>query len=304
MPVAAVGFGENGEQVMSVGQEGWVRGWKVPGAIAYRKLPTGTLRKAAFSGDARVVATADADGTVGVWDVSSRRLVRTLEPAGVATALALTENGKTVVAGTADGTVRLLRVRDGEVERTVRARPNVTAVAVSPDGHRILAAGDDYVARIWDARTGKLERSLQSHERALTAASFSPDGRFVVTTSLDQNARLSSAATGKQIWLLSHASAVNAADFSADSQWVVVAGPRVAGIVNAESGERILRIKGRGDEMTAAAFSPSGHRIATGGNLTNRNVGFVETYDCRVCGDIDQLVKLGEKRLARLRATP
>ncbi|HET8874237.1 MAG TPA: WD40 repeat domain-containing protein, partial [Gaiellaceae bacterium] len=102
-----------------------------------------------------------------------------------------------------------------------------------------------------------------------------------------------------QIWLLSHASTVNAADFSADSRWVVIAGPRVAGIVNAESGERILRIKGRDDQMTAAAFSPHGYRIATGGKR-----GSVETYDCRVCGGMDQLVKLGEKRLAQLRATP
>jgi WD40 repeat protein len=126
----------------------------------------------------------------------------------------------------------------------------------------------------------------------------------VVTTSLDQNARLSDAETGKQIWLLSHASAVNAADFSADSRWVVIAGPRVAGIVNAETGERVLRIKGRGDEMTAAAFSPHGFRIATGSNDVDRNAGFVETYECRVCRGMDQLVKLGEKRLARLRATP
>jgi WD40 repeat protein len=304
MPIAAVGFDENGEQVMSVGQEGWVRGWKVSGGIAYRKLPTGILRTAALSGDARVLATADADGTVEVWDVASRRLVRTLDAAGLATAVALSDDGQMVVVGTADGTVRLLRIRDGEVQRTLRTKPNLTAVAISPDGHQILAAGNDYVARIWNAQTGKLERALQPHGDALTSASFSPDGRFVATTSLDQNARLSDAKTGKQIWLLSHASAVNAADFSADSRWVVIAGPRVAGIVNAETGERILRIKGGGAEMTAAAFSPHGFRIATGGNPIAPKSGVVETYECRVCGGIDQLVKRGEKRLARLRATP
>ncbi len=257
------------------------------------------MSTAVLGGAARVLATADDDGVVEVWDVPSRRLVRTLDRAGAATALAVTEDGKTIVAGTADGTVRSLRVRDGEVERTVHGKPNVTAVAISPDGRRILAAGDDYIAQIWNAKTGMLQRRLEPHAEDLTSASFSPDGRFVVTTSLDQNARLSDAATGKQVWLLSHASAVNAADFSADSRWVVIAGPRVAGIVNAQTGERILRITGRDSQLTAAAFSPQGYRIATGGNF-----GSVETYECRVCGGSERLVNLGEQRLARLRETP
>ena len=299
MAIATVGFGHNGDQVTSVGQEGWVRGRKVSGGVAFPKLSTGVLGKAALSGDARVLARAGGDGAVNVWDVSSGRLVRMLDRAGAATALALADDGKTAVVGTTDGTVRSLRVQDGEVERTIHTKPNVTAVAISPDGRRILAAGKDRVARIWDAKTGKLERSLQPHERTVTSASFSPDGRFVVTTSRDQNARLSDAKTGKQIWVLSHALAVNAADFSHDSRWVVIAGPRVASIVNAETGERILRIKGRDEQLTAAAFSPQGYRIATGGDS-----GSVETYECRVCGGMDRLVKLGEKRLARLRATP
>jgi WD40 repeat protein len=300
MRLAVVGFRDNGEQVVSVGQEGAIRGWNVSGGAAFKPWwPGGVFRAAALSGDGRVLATAAGDGSVDVWDVAPTRLVRTLNGAGAATALAVAEDGKTVVTGTADGTVRVLRVRDGEVQRTIRTKPTVTAVAISPDGRRILAAGDDYVVRIWDAKTGKLERPLEPHGAEVTSASFSPDGRFVVTTSRDQDARLSSAETGRQIWLLSHASAVNAADFSADSRWVVIAGPRVAGIVNAETGERILRIEGRDKQMTAAAFSPHGYRIATGGSS-----GSVETYECRVCGGMGQLVKRAEKRLAQLRKTP
>ncbi|HET8872681.1 MAG TPA: PQQ-binding-like beta-propeller repeat protein [Gaiellaceae bacterium] len=300
-PVAAVSFAGGGDQVLSIGERSPLRGWKLTGGSAFAKAlqGAGAPLTAAFSGDGRVLATVDEGGALKIWDVASGRLVRTLIRPGAPTALALTEDGKTVVAGTADGTVRSLSVSDGDVERTIHTEPNVTVVAISPDGRRILAAGDDYVARIWDAKTGKRPRALEPHEKALTSASFSPDGRFVVTTSIDQNARLSDAESGKQIWLLSHASTVNAADFSADSRWVVIAGPRVAGIVNAESGERILRIKGRDDQMTAAAFSPHGYRIATGGKR-----GSVETYDCRVCGGMGQLVKLAERRLARLRATP
>jgi WD40 repeat protein len=299
--IAAVGFGRNGEQVVSIGQEGTVRGWKPKGGAAFAKaLPgAGNVRTAALSGDGRVLATADFDGALKVWDIALGRLIRSLDRAAPATALSLSENGEKIVAGSANGSVRLLTTRDGKIERTVRAAPNVTAVALSPNGSRILGVGEDDKPQIWDVKTGKPAVDLLPHGARVTSASFSPDGRFVVTTGDDQNARLSDAATGRQVWVLSHSSVVNDVDFSADGRWVVIAGPRLAGVVDAKTGERILRLQGPNNQLTAAAFSPHGWRIATGGNA-----GAVSTYDCRLCGSIDELVKLGERRLAQLRKTP
>ena len=86
------------------------------------------------------------------------------------------------------------------------------------------------------------------------------------------------------------------ADFSADGRWVAIAGPGEAGLVEAKTGERVLLLAGEDLILTAIAFSPTGWRIATGGNT-----GAVQTYNCRLCGGVDELVKLGEQRLAQLR---
>jgi hypothetical protein len=63
------------------------------------------------------------------------------------------------------------------------------------------------------------------------------------------------------------------------------------------TGRRLLAVNGHGDHpLTAVALSPHGWRIAAGGLH-----GSVKTYDCRLCGNIDDLVAVARGRLANLR---
>ena len=96
--------------------------------------------------------------------------------------------------------------------------------------------------------------------------------------------------------MLSHASRVSDADFSADGRWVAIAGPGYAGVVDARTGERIQLLDGRDRILTSVAFSPTGWRIVTGGRS-----GAVRTYDCELCGGIDELIPLARRRLEQLR---
>ena len=64
------------------------------------------------------------------------------------------------------------------------------------------------------------------------------------------------------------------------------------------TGERVLLVDGQDRLLRSIAFSPTGWRIATGGQS-----GEVRTYDCELCGGIDELTKLAEKRLAQLRGS-
>jgi WD40 repeat protein len=125
---------------------------------------------------------------------------------------------------------------------------------------------------------------------------FSRDGRLVVTTGADHDARASDFASGRQLWVLSHGALVSDADFSADGRWVAIAGPGEAGVVEATTGDRVLLLDGQDPLLRSIAFSPKGWRIATGGES-----GAVRTYDCRLCGGIDELVKVADERLAQLR---
>ena len=49
--------------------------------------------------------------------------------------------------------------------------------------------------------------------------------------------------------------------------------------------------------LLGAAFSSQGWRIVTGGADNS-----VRTYDCKLCGGVDQLLPIARARLARIKA--
>jgi WD40 repeat protein len=222
-----------------------------------------------------------------------------LEEAGSPTAVALSDDGQTAAAAYEDGTIRIVGAEDGQSRASVETGGHVSALALSPDGRLIVGGGNDGTVRSWNAESGAFQRELPAHRAEVTSAAFSHDGAFVVTTGSDRDARLSRADDGRQVWLESYTGIVSDADFSADDRWVVLAGPGRAGVVDATTGQRVLDLDGNDRVLTAAAFSPTGWRIATGGES-----GAVRMYDCRLCGGVDELVDLAESRLARLDRAP
>ena len=59
------------------------------------------------------------------------------------------------------------------------------------------------------------------------------------------------------------------------------------------SGLIVVRLQGHEGPVTAALFDESGRRVVTGGVD-----GIVRTYDCDVCGDLDELLAIADRRLA------
>ena len=296
--VAAVAFSQDGRRVVSAGTNGTVRVWRVgvPGHAVATLRPRSRVTAVAISGDGRRSATAGPDGSVQVRDVSSGRSVSVIHDVGAVRALALSLRGRQLAVIGKDGRAHLWDVDGQQSLRTVGDK--VHAVSFSADGGRLVTAGSDAIARIWDVKSGKpVTPPLAGHHDLLTSASFSHDGRYVVTTSRDHDARVWDARTGRRIWTLAGSFAqINSAAFSSDDRWVVTAGPAATGIWDMETGRRLLAVNGRDHPLTAVALSPQGWRIAAGGFG-----GTVKTYDCRLCGNIDDLVSVARQRLAHLR---
>ena len=297
--VAAVAFSQDGSRVVSAGTNGTVRVW----AVGRPHHPLATLRPASrvtavtLSGDGRRVATAAPDGSVRIRDVSSGRSVSVLRDAGTVRALALSRDGRRLAVVGKDGRAHMWDVGSQKALQTVGE--DVVAASFSADGGRLVTAGSDPpIAQIWDVRSGRpLAQPLVGHHARLKSASFSPDGRYVVTTSFDHDARVWDARSGRLIWTLRGPYAtVQAAAFSSDGRWVVTAGPAAAGIWDLRTGRQFVAVNGHDRPLTAVALSPHGWRIAAGGAS-----GTVKTYDCRLCGNIDDLAAIARQRLAHLR---
>ncbi|WP_322754695.1 serine/threonine-protein kinase [Frankia sp. Cas3] len=192
----------------------------------------------AFSLDGNLFATASADRTVELWDVT-----RPAQPTLLATltghtdwvlAVAFSPDGRTLATGGNDGTARLWDITDPHkpVTRATLTGHNahVRDVAFSPNGRLLATAGDDNTARLWDVTDQARPRQLSvlaRHQSWVQDVAFSPDGRRLATASADRTARL---------W-----------DISEPTQPVPLAS-----------------LNGHTDFVWTVAFSPDGNTLATG----------------------------------------
>jgi WD40 repeat protein len=251
----------------------------------------------------RVVASADARGEVRLRDVGTGRVMNSAYVGARLTQLTFSADGRHLLAAGRDGVARLWRVDGGKLQALHELRGHrgaITAAAFSPDGRRIVTAGDDHTARIWNVASGKPENKLVGHRKPLTSVAFSHDGRRLVTTAKDLDARLWDVATGRPLHVLrGHYGSVNDAAFTADDRWVVTAGGGGAKVFDAITGQA-LYLRSTHDRLPLkAATSPTGWRIAIGGQD-----GRVETFDCRLCGDLQQLLSDASEKLRQVRARP
>ena len=150
-----------------------------------------TVEAAAFTRDGGQVLTGSKDGTLKLWDIATRRLVRTFvgHKKEIA-AVVLSPDGRQALSGSRDKTVRLWEVATGRLLRTIYAHldssSEVSSVAFSVDGKRLLSSsGGEGAAKLWDAETGRLVRMFRHAKGSLhsgvNSAVFSPDGDRLVT---------------------------------------------------------------------------------------------------------------------------
>ena len=190
----------------------------------------------AASPTANLFATAHADGTVRIWDIS-------------------TGGQRAVLQG--------------------HSQP-VLAVAFSPDGTRLASGGgstetgEDSTIRLWEVSSGSQTAELQGHTAPVTALVFSPDGTRLASASLDDSVRLwdvINAAPGSV--LSNHTQPVRAVAFSPDGTVLVSAGDDTQVIVWDITNATQTALEGHMAPVTTLVFSPDGSVLISAGGAEN-----------------------------------
>jgi WD40 repeat protein len=133
----------------------------------------------AFAPDGRTFATASADQTVRLWDLSKPDKARQLGPpltghTSAVYGVVVTPDGRTLASGSFDLTVRLWDISDRD--RPLRLgqpltdhAPWVNRVAFAPDGHTLATASTDQTIRLWDLGNRAEFRDGEVREACLRA---------------------------------------------------------------------------------------------------------------------------------------
>jgi WD40 repeat protein len=226
----------------------------------------------------RVAAVGAHDGTVTLWDMSTRTTLRSWNGHERSVyGVAFAPDGQTLASAGADGWVRVWSTADGQRVRTLRGGPGqVFAVAFDPSGRRLADGGDDRQLVIWDSKTWNVvETTVEAHEGSIQGIAFSPDGGMLATAGSDQTIKLWDPGSDRSLRTLTRSRDPDTAPtgpffnvaFSPDGRRVVAACYDGTAVVwDARSGAVVHTLSGHGGQQVyQAVFSPDGRRIITAG---------------------------------------
>ncbi len=240
-----------------------------------------------FSPDGTRLAVAWFDGQVEVWDVPTRRLLRSLpkdkEAAFGHVAFSPVRNLLAATSGT--NAVTLLDLDSGR-ESTVWRSPddngmNVTDLSFSRDGSRVLVYAISSVAlrgrdAVWviDAASGKVEsrhEALASFSRFHGAAGLSPDNRRLYLAASDSvkyryTIRCLDLQSGEELWQTESQRDYGLTKLAVSPDGTVLASasgfedPTIR-IWDARTGRLLFRIEGHTGWVCKLAFTEDGTRL-------------------------------------------
>src|ERR1700680_396120 len=105
----------------------------------------------AFTPNGNTLASGSADNTVKLWDVTSRREIRTIGPGLPAMSMAFSPDGRTLAVGLFDQKIKLLDAASGGELHTLTGHGGpIPSIAFSPDGRVFASARDDRAGKLWD----------------------------------------------------------------------------------------------------------------------------------------------------------
>lgn len=206
----------------------------------------------AFSPDGKRIASGNSEGTICIWDISSRKRLKTIKGHSTFVSfITFSQDSKIITSVSSDQTIEQWNVLTGKLLSSKKeTRDTRSFVAQSPDGkYTATGQGDpnreetDNTINLRDNVTGKCIRTLTGHSLSVSALAFSPDSRFLASGSWDQTILLWNISTGKKIKMFKGYADLTAITFSPNGKLIASGQGEIIRVWNLESEKNSFYMK-------------------------------------------------------------
>ena len=203
-----------GQQWLSLGQDGTVKRWRLSGSPALATLTghQGRVLSGVLSHDGTRLAIGGSDRTVQLWHLAPWQRQEVVRGYGAEViALTAAPTASLFASGGLEPHIRIRDFRTGKLKRSLRSNGGVLCLAYSANGQFLAAGGCNAIAQRWSLVGSDPPQQLLGHGLPITAIAFSPDNHYLVTGSADRTIRLWSVDSGEPLATLTgHADGISA----------------------------------------------------------------------------------------------
>lgn len=234
------------------------------------------------SKNGQLAASADKDGQIDIWDLSSWSLLVTLSDPGSThsvQALAFSDDGKLLATAGKSDKVVIWDMATRRQPQTLPLQDTVTSLAFLPNSSSIAIGTKKARIVVWNFKTSKT--ITIKTEKDVLALAVSPDGALIASGGQDKHVTLWNSVTGSRIRAMTgHSNDVLSLLFSPGGKQIVSAGSDKKIIVwETGSGARTLEMNGHSDDITALGLSKDGQRLVS--SESRRGGGMLIAWDLR-----------------------
>ena len=186
----SVAFSPDGQYIASGHSDNTIHFWyKGRTYIDALKGHTDTVTSIAFFNDSHTLVSGSYDGTVRLWDFTSRTNLETFTGhTDKINSIALSPDDSIVASGSDNNTIIIRDIATGhpKVIQTNHTE-GVHELTFSIDGKTLVSCGnwEDSIIQIWDVTNVELITNITAHTYGGGVVDFSPDGRTLISGSRD-----------------------------------------------------------------------------------------------------------------------
>ena len=149
------------------------------------------IQSVCFSPDGKILAAADFDGSIMLWEIASGKLIRTLPNVdALITSIIFTNCGKFIICATIQGHLSVWDIQYGKLIKIYKNITNVNCVSICPMDKILVSGHHSGKVKLFDFNTGKRIITFLGHSHYVYSVCFDSSGKRLASCGQDNTIKI------------------------------------------------------------------------------------------------------------------